>query len=97
MSWYAMQEIHGFEGTTKRLYVFDSKRERDFFLKHGAYHSWSLVVPWEVYPVKACEAKKLAQTDDFGDRYACLYDGGVRYVWGQPGYERFWSGRGNVA
>lgn len=96
MSYYAVQEVHGYEGTTKRLYVFDGKRERDFFLKHGAYHSWSLVVPWEVYPVKASEAKALAQVDDFGDRYACLYDGGVRYVWGQEGYEewqREWEAR----
>lgn len=89
MSYYAVQRIHGFEGTDDRLYVFDSRRERDFFLKHGAYHSWSLVVPWETFPVKASEAKAFAKADDFGDRYAYLYDGGVRYVWGQEGYERW--------
>ena len=93
MSYYAMHEVHGFEGTTRHLYVFDVKRERDSFLKHGPHGSWSLVVPWEVYPVKASEAKELAQADDFGDKYACLYDGGVRYVWGQPGYERFYGRR----
>ena len=93
MSYYAVMRIHGFEGTTDKLFVFDSKRDRDWFLKHGAYHSWSLVVPWETFPVKASEAKAFAQVDDFGDRYACLYDGGVRYVWGQDGYERFWAER----
>ena len=91
--YYAMQETHGFEGTSKALYVFDSRRERDVFLKHGARGSWSLVVPWETYPVKASDARALAQIDDFGDRYACLYGGGVRYVWGQHGYERYWADR----
>ena len=93
MNYYAVMRIHDFEGTYDKLFVFDCKRKRDWFLKHGAYHSWSLVVPWETFPVKASEAKKLAQVDDFGDRYACLYDGGVRYIWGQEGHDRFWAER----
>lgn len=93
MNWFAIQETHGYEGTERSLYVFDSKADRDLFLEHGAYHSWSLVVPWETYPVKASEAKALAQVDDFGDKYAYLYEGGVRYLWGQEGYEKYWNER----
>lgn len=91
MSWYAVQRTHGFEGTTDDLFVFDTKRERDLFLEHGARHSWSLVVPWETFAVKASEAKRYAKVDDFGDKYAYLYDGGVRYAWGQEGHDEWWS------
>ena len=89
MSWYALQETHGYEGTDTSLYVFDSKGDRDRFLKHGSRYSYSLVVPWETRPVRASEARELAKADDFGDRYAYLYGGGVRYVWGREGYERW--------
>ena len=89
MSWYAIMTTHGFEGDESALYVFDSKAERDRFLKHGSRYSYSLVVPWETRAVRASEARELAQVDDFGDRYAYLYDGGVRYAWERAGYERW--------
>jgi len=88
MSWYAVQRTHDYEGTEDALYVFDTKAERDRFLQTGARYSYSLIVPWETFPVKASEARAFAQVDDFGDRYAYLYGGGVRYIWGQDGYER---------
>ena len=88
MSWYAVMVTHGYVDDVD-LYVFDTRSERDRFLEHGARYSYSLVVPWETRPVRASEAKLLANVDDFGDRYACLYGGGVRYVWGQAGYERW--------
>lgn len=93
MNWFAAQRTYSHEGVSDALYVFDSKAARDRFLKHGSRYSYSLVVPWETYPVKASEAKALAKVDDYGDRYACLYLGGVRYVWGQAGYEKYWKSR----
>lgn len=93
MSWYAVMRVHGFEGTRDSLYVFDTKAERDRFLKTGSRYSYELVVPWETFPVKSSEAKRYAKADDYGDRYACLYPNGVKYVWGQAGYDRFWSER----
>ena len=97
MNWYAIMTTHGFEGDDDALYVFDSKAERDRFLEHGSRYSYSLVVPWETRTVKASEAKALAQVDDFGDRYAYLYLGGVRYVWGQAGYEEWEREHGRSA
>ena len=91
MNWYAMTVIHGLEGALEALYVFDSKAERDWFLANGPRYSHELVIPWETRPVKASEAKAHAMVDDFGDRYAFLYDGGARYVWGQDGHEEWWS------
>lgn len=82
MNWYAVQRTHRYEGAEDELFVFGSRAERDRFLKTGKRYSWSLVVPWETFPVKADEAKAYAMVDDFGDRYAYLYGGGVRYMWG---------------
>lgn len=93
MNWYAVQRYHGYEGTHDKLFVFDTKRERDRFLEHGDRYSYELVIPWETFPVKASEAKSYAGIDDYGDKYACLYLGGVRYVWGQEGYESYWRER----
>lgn len=93
MNWFAVQRTYGYEGAEDALFVFDSKAKRDSFLEHGCKYSYSLVVPWETFPVKASEAKSYAKVDDFGDRYACKYLGGVEYIWGQAGYEEFWSRR----
>ena len=77
----------------RHLFVFGSKAERDRFLKTGDRYSYELVVPWETFPVRASEAKKYAKVDDYGDRYAYLYAGGVRYVWGCENYDEFWDRR----
>lgn len=95
-NWFAVQRIHGVKGvsdTSDALFVFDSKAERDRFLKTGDRYSYELVVPWETFPVRASEAKKYAKVDDYGDRYAYLYAGGVRYVWGCKNYDEFWNRR----
>jgi len=93
MNWFAVQRFHGYDGTRDSLYVFDSKSEREFFLKYGERYSYELNIPWETFPVKASEAKAFAQVDDYGDRYACEYWGGVEYVWGQKNYDEFWKAR----
>lgn len=93
MNWFAVMRIHDFDGTHDGLYVFHSKAERDRFLKTGERYSYELIVPWETFAVKASEAKKFAPVDDYGDRYANRYFGGVEYVWGQKNYDEFWKAR----
>lgn len=83
MNWYGVQRTYGYEKVTEKLYVFDTRAKRDSFLKSGERYSYALSVPWETFPVKASDAKKYASTDDNGDMYACLYWGGVKYVWGR--------------
>lgn len=83
MNWYGVQRTHGYGGTTDTLYVFDTKAERDMFLKTGERYSYELSVPWETFPVRASDAREYANVDGNGDRYACLYWGGVRYAWGR--------------
>lgn len=89
MRFYGVIRTHGFDGTRDKLYVFDNKADRDRFLKTGELYAYQLIVPWETFPVKASEAKQYANTDSFGDKYACLYFGGVEYVWGQANYIRW--------
>lgn len=89
MNWYAVMRIHALEGVEDGLYVFDTKAERDRFLKTGARYSYELIVPWETFPVRASEAREHAMVDGFGDRYANLYFGGVRYPWGHKGYDKW--------
>ena len=77
-----------------QVFAFETRAARDQFVKHGPRGCWSLMFPYEQKAITAREARKVARRDGYGDAYAIDGDaGGVLYVWGNAGYEKFWSAR----
>ena len=80
---YATHEVFGPYHTGPTVYAFETRQARDWFVNHGPRYYWELVCPYENAAISAREARAIAQTDGNGDKFACLYDGGVIYPWGQ--------------
>lgn len=81
--YYASHEVFSPFDDGLAVYVFETKKERDWFVANGPRYWWELVYPFEQRAISAREARAVAQTDGDGNKYACLYDGGVIYPWGR--------------
>ena len=93
--YYATHTVHDpYCNDGAQVFAFETRAARDQFVKHGPRGCWSLVYPFEQKAITAREARKVARRDDYGDAYAINGDaGGVLYVWGNAGYEKFWAAR----
>lgn len=92
MHYYATRTEPAAHGYPERVtvYRFDSKRARAFFLKWGERYDYDMHPRPICRAITAKEARALAQTDDYGDRYAIPdpYGRSINfYPWGSPKHD----------
>lgn len=92
MNYYAARTEPAAYGMPEKtnVYYFTSRADRSFFLAHGDRYDYDAHPRPICRAITAKEARALAQTDDYGDRYAIPDPYGCNrnfYPWGSPKHD----------